>query len=85
MTKTKSFTHNGRSLSVKSDSGAHDTWIVSVLDEQGLTVSTTGSLPRWSAPDPARAPAGAPTTIEALMDKVIADVSSGHLPLLPST
>jgi len=85
MTKTKSFTHNGRSLTVRAVAGAHDSWVVSVLDDQGLTVSTTGSLPRWIAPDPARAPAGAPTTIDGLMDKVIADVSSGHLPLLPST
>jgi hypothetical protein len=85
MTKTKAFTHNGRKLEVRAVSGAHNTWVVSVLDAAGLTVSTTGSIPRWTEPDPARPATGPHATVDSLMDQIIADVNGGRLPLLPST
>jgi hypothetical protein len=82
MNKAKPFSYNGRQLEVRAVSGAHNTWIVSVLDQAGLTVSTTGSIPRWHEPDPADQPSGPHASVDSLMDQIIADVGNGRLPLL---
>ena len=84
MTKTKTFSHNGRQLEVRAVSAANNTWVVSIRDQAGMTVSTTGSIPRWTEPEPGRAATGQFATIEALMDFVIAEATGGRMPLLPS-
>lgn len=84
MTKTKAFSHNGRQLEVRAVSAANNTWVVSIRDQAGMTVSTTGSIPRWTEPAAGQPASGPYPTVEALMDHLIAEASGGRLPLLPS-
>ncbi len=81
MTKTRAFERNGRQLEVVAKPAAAGTWVVSVVDAAGLTVSTTGAIPRWSPPAPDETARF--TTVEALMDYVIAEITAGRMPLLP--
>lgn len=83
MTKAKAFSHNGRQLEVRAARTANNMWVVSVRDGAGMTVSTTGSIPRWTEPDPNHPATGPFPSVEALMDHVIAEVSASRMPLLP--
>jgi len=83
MTKVKAFTHNGRQLEVHAVRTPSNSWVVSVRDGAGLTVSTTGSIPRWAEPAPGQPAAGPFASVDALIEHVIAEVSASRMPLLP--